>query len=137
MPARTTPHTDALGRAATRLLLGALMLLILAPMIARWVHGEFAGIGIQLLTLLATAFLLRRVYAGSGAARTLTVGLCMLSGVAGVILGMLGTSVSLFGLAVLAVGLGFIGIGLALISYPPVRDFLDRHQLIPRPGGPR
>ncbi|WP_157448906.1 hypothetical protein [Deinococcus peraridilitoris] len=121
----TIPGAVLRGRGQLLLILGMLLVLILAPMLAEWLRGDLRRVGGHLLTLGLTAGLFGQAFRGTRWARHLTVALAFIGGMLAALLGLIASTGSDWGFVVFFVGLAFIGCGFALIALPDVETYLE------------
>lgn len=113
------------GRGQLLLILGVLLVLIVAPMLAEWLRGDVRRPGVQLLTLGLSTALFAQAFRGARWARHLTVALAFIGGMLAAVLGLIASLGSVWGFVVFFVGLLFIACGFALISLPDVESYLE------------
>ncbi|PYE53341.1 hypothetical protein [Deinococcus yavapaiensis] len=121
----SSPDLVKLGGVQLRGVLGVLFVLILGPMIARWVGGDFSRFAGELVTLGLTAGVFFNFLRGARWARNLTVWLAMLGGMIAAFLGILISGGSTVGFFVFGAGLAFIACGFAIIGLPAVGAYFE------------
>lgn len=131
----SSPDLVKLGGVQLRAVLGVLFVLILGPMIARWLGGDFSRMVGELVTLGLTAGVFYNFLRGARWARTVTVCLSMFGGMIAAFLGILISGGSTVGYFVFGAGLAFIACGFAIIGLPAIESYLQHARHVAAPTG--